>query len=249
MEALILAGGLGTRLQGVLPDRPKPMAPVAGRPFLEYLVLQLRRAGVGRVVLSTGHLGDQIAAHFGDGAALGVRIVYSHESRPAGTGGAVKLAERHLEGDRFLVMNGDSFVAADLSTVIAAHEARAALATMALTRVADASRYGLVELDERGRVTRFVEKGAAAAGTPGLINSGIYVLSRALLDRIPEPGPPTSLERDVFPELIGRGGEGEFLGVELEGFFKDIGVPDDYKALCDHPEPLRELVDGDVQEG
>jgi NDP-sugar pyrophosphorylase family protein len=246
VNALILAGGLGTRLQGVLHDRPKPMAPVAGRPFLEYLVLQLLRAGVERVVLSTGHLGEHIAAHFGDGAALGVRIVYSHESRPAGTGGAVKLAERHLEGDRFLVMNGDSFVAADLATVIDAHRARSALVTMALTRVADASRYGSVERGDDGRITRFVEKGAAAAGAPGLINSGIYVLERALLDRIPEPGPASSLERDLFPSLIGR----PFFGVELEGFFKDIGVPDDYKALCDRPEPLLELVSGRIaQEG
>jgi NDP-sugar pyrophosphorylase family protein len=212
------------------------MAPVAGRPFLEYLLLQLKRAGIGRVVLSTGHLGEQIAEHFGDGAGIGVRIAYSHESRPAGTGGAVKLAERHLEGDRFLVMNGDSFVAADLSRVVDADRELSALATMALTRVADASRYGSVELDGRGRIVRFVEKGANKSSSPGLINSGIYVLGRELLARIPEPGPATSLERDLFPTLIGGG----FYGIELEGFFKDIGVPEDYRALCENPGPLLE---------
>ncbi len=230
MKTLSLAGGLGTRLRSVLADVPKPMAPVRGRPFLEYVIAHLARYGQTDIVLSTGHLGEQIRDHFGDGSGHGVNVVYSHEDRPLGTGGAIKLAEPHLGGDddSFMVMNGDSFLAADLSALIDHHRQRGALATLSVISTDDPSRYGGVELATDGSIVRFVEKGEPTAG-PGLINAGIYLFRRELLAEIPA-GVGVSLEREVFPTLIGRG----FCGLQQDAFFIDIGVPATYHALeCD----------------
>lgn len=232
MKALILAGGLGTRLRGVVTDLPKPMAPVAGRPFLEYLLLQLARHGLTEVVLSTGHLAEKVSEHFGSGEQLGLHLSYSRERSPRGTGGAIKLATPLIGGQAVLVMNGDSVVDADLTEVAEGHRERNALATMVLTRVEDTSRYGAVEIGDGGEIERFVEKREGAGA--GLINSGVYLLSPQVLQEIPDAERPVSLEREVFPSLVGRG----FYGHSVDGFFKDIGVPEDYRALCDDPEPL-----------
>lgn len=237
VKALILAGGLGTRLSGVLRDLPKPLAPVAGRPFLYYLIRQLTVHGFRDIVLSTGHLGEKIVESFGDGRDLGIHIDYSNEDRPAGTGGAVRLAEKHLEGDEFFVLNGDSFLDVDLEKLVEAHREHTAQVTMALARVDDTSRYGGVSVDASAKITRFEEKRAGAC--PGLINAGIYVLDKKIFDRIPNEPRPVSLEREVFPTLLGE----EFYGHVVEAFFWDIGVPDDYAALCAHPEPLFKALD------
>lgn len=236
MKALVLAGGLGTRLRGVVDSVPKPMAEVAGRPFLEHLVAQLVSQGVRDIVLSTGYRGEVVEAHFGDGARFGARIAYSRESEPLGTGGAVKLAAPLLGADPFVVMNGDSFADVDIRVLARAHEARGAVATLALVEVPEVGRYGAVEVDRDGTILAFVEKGGASRSR--LVNAGVYVLGEDLLSRIP-PGRKVSLEQEIFPTLVG----GPFLGIAAGGgFFIDIGVPEDYRRLCAEPGPMLDAV-------
>ncbi len=236
LQALILAGGLGTRLRGVLPDAPKPMAPISGTPFLEYLVLQLRHHGISEIVLSTGYLAEQIRDYFGDGSSLDVEIDYSHEESPMGTGGALKLADEKLTARNFMVMNGDSFLDLDISKLVGEHDRRSALVTMALTRVEDPKRYGSVVLDSSGRVDRLVENGVETGSA--LINAGIYVLNRSLLEKIHGGATPVSLEKDVFSKLMGA----PFFGVVAEGFFIDIGIPKDYEYLDNNPQVLASAI-------
>jgi len=221
VPAVLLVGGMGTRLQGVLPSTPKPLAPVGDAPFLELLVLQLRAQGIRRLVMCTGHLADQIQAQFGDGRKWNVAIDYSKETRPLGTGGAVKFAERCLaQASHFLVMNGDSFLEMDFRELIRFHREHGGLVSMAVRRVPDAARYGTVRLDTLNRIVGFAEK--TGAKVPGVINGGVYVFSRAILQHI--PGGPASLETDVFPRLLEQG----MYGAEQDGMFIDIGTPEDY---------------------
>ena len=230
MRAVILAGGLGTRLGAVLGDRAKPLMPVAGRPFVAYLLQRLARQGVAEAILCVGHRADLVRAALGDGLAGGPRLRYSEERELLGTGGALKLAADLIGPEPFFVLNGDSFFAADLPALRRAHDARGALATLALAKVLDVGRYGAVEMGPDGAIRRFAEKGAAGTG---VINAGVYVFGRAVLDAIP-PGRVVSLERDVFPGLVGRG----FYGVPGAGYFVDIGVPEDYARLGDDPRRL-----------
>jgi NDP-sugar pyrophosphorylase family protein len=231
MQALILAGGLGTRLHSLLGDWPKPMAPIADRPFLEYLLLQLKKYGITEVILCVGHKGELIQEYFHQGERWGLNIHYSYERELRGTAGALKLAQEFIQGENFLVMNGDSFVDLDLNVLIGYHRIKKALATVALVKVPNIERYGAVEIDEAGKIVRFVEKGQTKS--PGLINGGIYVFQREVLELIPE-GRPVSLEHEVFPKLIGRG----FYGLPLQGYFIDIGVPEDYVRLQADPSRL-----------
>ncbi len=233
MRTFILAGGLGTRLRDVTGEAPKSMAQVAGRPFLAYLLLQLRRDGFRDVVVLTGYGADAIERYFGTGGSLGVDITYSREPLPLGTGGALRLAATRSPGERYLVMNGDSFLDIHVDALVHAHRsavARGAVATVALARVPDAARFGTVEIDARGTVTRFVEK---SAGSRGDINAGIYVLEASVIEAI-EPDRPVSLEREILAGLVGRG----LMGIPYEAAFADIGVPESYRALCADPEPL-----------
>ena len=235
MRVLILAGGLGTRLRRIISDQPKPMILIADRPFLEYLILQLKRYSLTDIVLCTGHLGEQIREYFGDGGRWGVQITYSYEKRPLGTGGAIKLAERLIKEDNFLVMNGDSFLDVDPNRLIEYHLTREALVTTALVEVEDPRRYGAVEVNENGEIKSFVEKCQEETTGLKLINGGIYVLNREIFRYIPEG--TVSLEKEVFPKLIGKG----FYGMLTKGYFIDIGVPEDYKRLQENPQALLEL--------
>jgi NDP-sugar pyrophosphorylase family protein len=223
---LILAGGLGTRLRAIIGDLPKPMAPVAGRPFLEYQIAALRAQGLTDIVLSVGYRHELIAAHFGDGSAFGVRIACVVEDRPLGTGGAVRLAAATMASLRAraacLILNGDTYFEADFNGLIGRHLAAHAPATLALIHVPDAGRYGSVALDPAGVITGFAEKGGAGAG---LINAGAYAVSPAFLGGLPPEPTPLSLERDVFPALAERG---QLRGVVMSGLNIDIGVPDSY---------------------
>src|SRR5882724_10444866 len=160
IKAVILVGGLGTRLRSVVTSKPKVMAPIGERSFLELLVRQLRSQGIRRLVFCTGYLADQIESKFGDGNSWDVSIEYSKEEMPLGTGGAVKLARRYLgDAPEFLVLNGDSFLEIDLPSLIAFHRQHAgAIATMAVLRVESASRYGTVDVDANGKVAGFAEK-------------------------------------------------------------------------------------------
>jgi mannose-1-phosphate guanylyltransferase len=238
MQALILAGGLGTRLRSVIgSELPKSMATFGGRPFLEYLVLQLRRDGFRDVWLLTGHGAEVVETYFGTGDALGVRLRYSTEPVPLGTAGALRHILPQLDGERFLVSNGDSFLAAHLGALVDAHLASLpvrAAATIALVRRDDASRFGAVALAADGAVTAFREKDPTPA--PGLVSAGIYVVERALLESIPT-GRPVSLEREIWPVLL----DGRLRGVVMDGPFTDMGVPDAYAALQADPGPLLEI--------
>jgi NDP-sugar pyrophosphorylase family protein len=219
--AVLLVGGIGTRLQAVLPSTPKPLAPVGNMPFLRLLVLQLRSQGISRILMCTGYLAGQIEEEFGDGHKWDVAIDYSKESNPLGTAGALKFAERYLAHDSdFLVMNGDSFLELDFSQLIRFHREHGGLITMAVRRVPDAGRYGTVRLDTVNRVVGFSEK--TGAQVPGIINGGVYVFNRATLEQIPHG--PASLEKDVFPRLLKRG----VYALEQHGMFIDIGTPEDY---------------------
>ena len=198
------------------------MALIHGRPFLEFLVGQLRTNGLDDIVICGGFMADAVREHFGDGERFGVTLTYSLESSPMGTAGALKLAEPYLVGERWLLMNGDSLFDIPLQELVDDHLRRPALVTIALARVADTGRYGRVTLDGDGVIAGFVEK--TDIPTPGLINSGIYIIERPLLGLIPADR-PVSLERDVIPALPA----GSLRGVEFDSYFIDIGVPADYE--------------------
>ncbi|MBC7359368.1 MAG: NTP transferase domain-containing protein [Desulfacinum sp.] len=221
--ALVLAGGLGTRLRPVVADRPKPLAEVGGEPFLGRLLRRLKAQGLGRVVLCVGHQWERIADYVGDGAPWGLDVVLSVEPTPLGTAGALKNAERHVEGP-FFALNGDTFLDVSLDAMARFHEENGWLATLAVARVQDAGRFGLVEKDPRGRLLSFNEK-RGIPGTAGWVNGGVYLFERRVLDLIPA-GRPVSLEQEVFPALIERG---EALGCfASRGYFIDIGTPESY---------------------
>ena len=228
IPALLLVGGMGTRLRSVLSSKPKPLAPVGEIPFLELLVLQLRSQGIRRMVMCTGHQADQIKQEFGDGRKWDVSIEYSNEPLPMGTAGAIKLAEPFLlETADFLVMNGDSFLELDFRQFIRFHQERGGWASIAVRRVPDAARYGTVHLDELNRVVRFSEK--MGNQEPGVVNGGVYLFKRAILEHIPEG--TASLEKDVLPGILEHG----VVAFEQHGMFIDIGTPEDYaraQALC-----------------
>ena len=228
---MILAGGRGTRLRPVFRDAPKCMAPIGKRRFLEYILLWLREAGISDVVLGVGYHRTKLRRWLGQGSRWGVRVAYSAELNPLGTGGALKKAQPFLPRSPFLLLNGDSILDLDLRKLIGFHKRRGALATLALAQVEDKSRYGGVELDARGRIVAFCEKqspGQAVRGrltrNPKYINGGVYVMEHTIFDAIPE-GTPCSLEKDIFPGLIGKG----LCGFPVSGFFIDIGIPSDYQ--------------------
>ena len=228
ITAVLLVGGMGTRLRPVVPSAPKPLARVGDKSFLELLVRQLSHQGIRRLVMCTGHLADQIENELTDGHAWNVVIEYSKETRPLGTAGAVKLARRHL-GDEpdFLVMNGDSFLETDFHRLIQFHREHSALATMAVIKVQNGARYGRVQTGPDGRVQAFSEK--TAMEMSGWVSAGVYVFNQAIFDHIPEG--QSSLETDVFPRLLNHG----LYALEQHGIFIDIGTPEDYaraQTLC-----------------
>jgi NDP-sugar pyrophosphorylase family protein len=235
LPVLVLAGGLGTRLRSVYNDGPKVMAPVAARPFLSYLLRNLQRGGLRRVVLCVGYKHEQIESWAGDGIALGLELVYSVESEPLGTAGSLRLAaNRYVKSGRLVAVNGDSLMQVDFAEMLDFHIAHSARATLALARVPDAARYGRVEVDERGWVRAFIEK-ASNAGT-AFINGGIYIFQREIFDSIPA-GRPVSLEREVLPALIGDG----LISFPTNGDFIDIGVPEDFARAQAQPKELFHL--------
>lgn len=222
MQAIILAGGLGTRLRSVAPDMPKPMAPVAGRPFLDHLLSYLEGQGIEEAVLSVGHLREQIISHYGDCSGK-IRITYAIEETPLGTGGALMLALSLASQSPVFVVNGDTWLELDYRAMHAAHMSAGALISVAAKPMDDAARYGRLRI-EAGRITGFEARGSAG---PGVINAGVYLVDReALLARM----------RDGLPEKFSF--EADFLEPEVRQLqplayntnagFIDIGVPEDY---------------------
>lgn len=228
-HAVLLVGGMGTRLQSVVPSTPKPLAPVGNKSFLQLLVRQLRSQGIRNLVMCTGYLADQIEEEFGNGHDWDVAIHYSKEPQALGTAGAVKLAERYLPSNSdFFVMNGDSFLELDFRQFIRFHREHGGLISIAVRKVENAMRYGTVELEKPNRIIAFTEKTGRQA--PGIVSGGVYVFNRAVLQHIPDG--PASLEKDVFPGLLKHG----VYAFEQHGMFIDIGTPEDYaraQELCD----------------
>lgn len=218
MEAIVLAGGFGTRLREVVPDLPKPMAPVAGRPFLEILLAMLARKGFTRIVLSLGFMSEKIIKHFGE-SYLGIELVYEVESQPLGTGGAIRAALARCVNDHVFIFNGDTYL--DIEAVALERLWLASRHPIIVVRdVLDTARFGRVDMHE-GRITAFREKGMSGFG---LINAGCYVLPKNALEGFPL-GQSFSLETEYFIPNLQRIW---FDGFVTNGRFIDIGVPDDY---------------------
>jgi NDP-sugar pyrophosphorylase family protein len=243
IQAVILAGGLGTRLRPLTLDRPKPVVPLLNVPFLCYQLGLLGAHGVRDVILSVSHRPDVIRAIM-DRERLGdVRLREVVEKDPLGTAGGVRNAADLVEG-RVVVLNGDILTDLDLSAMLASHEARGAAATVYLTPVENPTAYGLVDLAEDARVRRFLEKPSWDEVTTNTINAGVYVLERELLELIPK-GEPHSIEREFFPLLLERGVP--FYGFVSPGYWLDIGTPAKYlqaqqdllaRRLRGHVEPV-----------
>jgi D-glycero-alpha-D-manno-heptose 1-phosphate guanylyltransferase len=230
VRAFVLCGGLGTRLRPVLSDRPKSMALIGGVPFLQLLLQRLKSQGVEEIVLGTGYKAKQIEDFFRSGEDLGLRLLYSREDEPLGTGGSLKLAEPLLS-DPVAVLNGDSYVEWSLAAMLDFFTTNGAAIVMVLQAVPDVSRYGSVTIDSDGRVTEFVEKGTRSGA--GLINAGVYLLQKEIVTGL-AAGTAISLEMDVFPRLLG----GKVYGLVSDGLFIDIGIPADLQraqGLFDSP--------------
>lgn len=221
LTAVILAGGLGTRLRPVVENQPKVLAKIKGHPFLKYLLDQLVDWKIEEVVLCTGYLGDQIESQFGLDYH-GIRLIYSREVTPLGTGGALQLASSLIKSDTVLVLNGDSYCAADFDAFWRWHCLQKSEASLLLLHNPDTSRFGRVQVTADGHIERFDEKDKNSP-KPGVINAGIYLIRRSLLESIPDIG-PISLERDIFPSWIGQ----NFFGYQTTCPFIDIGTPESY---------------------
>ena len=222
-QAVILVGGEGTRLRPITARVPKPVAPLVERPFVAYLLDLLVRHGVGRAVFSAGYLADAVARVIGDGREYGIEVAYAVEEEPLGTAGAVANCATLLDDGAVFVFNGDVLSDVDLGALAALHRERGATATLFLTPVDDPRRYGLVDIDETGRVRQFLEKPGEWEGR-ALINAGVYVLEPEVLELVP-PGRLFSLERGVFPRLAQAG---SLYGYVDDGYWRDIGTPESY---------------------
>ena len=221
MKAIILAGGKGTRLQGVVSDIPKPMAQVAGKPFLEYLILQLKSYSIRDIVLSVGYKCENIISFFADGSKWGVRITYSQETKPLGTGGAIRNAITSLDDQNILILNGDSYIDVDVTRYMDWHDAKKCLASIVATKIKNTDRYGTVELDREERINKFTEKGEHAGS--GWINAGMYIFHRSVFENNFSVE-YCSLEKEILPGLIGKG----LCGYRCTEPFIDIGTPESY---------------------
>jgi D-glycero-alpha-D-manno-heptose 1-phosphate guanylyltransferase len=225
--AIILAGGFGTRLQSVVADVPKPMAPVNGEPFLSYQLRYLRSSGIKTIVISTGHLAEKIKSFYG-AEFEGLTLIYSHEEKPLGTGGGIKLALDKTKEEDVLVLNGDSFFDVNISSFYELHQEQHSDASLALRRVEDASRYGMIEQGESNRIISFREKHNIAQ--PGLINGGVYILNKRKFFQRTEGLISFSIEKDFFERQLN---ELVIKGFEFSGYFIDIGIPADYQKAQD----------------
>jgi len=222
VQALVLAGGEGTRLRPLTLHTPKPVMPLAGRPFLSFMLDWVHSHGADEVILSCGFMANAVKSVLGD-IYDGMRLRHVTEDEPLGTAGPVRLAyDTGLLEERVLVLNGDVLTDIDLTAELEQHERTGARATLALYPVADTSSYGVVPTAEDGQVTAFIEKGSGEPPT-NRINAGAYVLERDVVDAIPA-GRPVSFEREVFPSLVGGG----LYGYDAAGYWIDIGTPERY---------------------
>jgi len=222
IDVAILAGGLGTRLRPLVENRPKVMVEINDRPFLEYILDQIKLWGGRRVILCTGYLSDQILSKLGN-TYRGVQLIYSEEKSPLGTGGALRMASHLLHSESVLVINGDSYCDANPRPFLEWHLVKDAMATLLLVESRNTGRYGKVEVDGNGIIRRFEEKTESEGS--GWINAGIYLFRQGFIKSIPSEH-PVSLEREIFPSWIGQG----LYGYKSDAQFIDIGTPESYQA-------------------
>jgi mannose-1-phosphate guanylyltransferase len=224
-DAVILVGGLGTRLRPLTLSAPKPMLPTAGVPFLTHLIARIRDAGIDHVVLGTSYRAEVFSDHFGDGAALGVELEYVVETEPLGTGGGIRNVASRLRGENAMIFNGDVLSGVDLRALLATHRDTAADVTLYLTKVDDPRAFGCVPTDPDGRVTAFCEKDPNPVTDQ--INAGAYVFRRDIVDTIPT-GRAVSVERETFPGLLADGVR--ICGHVDSTYWRDLGRPSDFVA-------------------
>ena len=235
MQALILAGGEGTRLRPLTSRVPKPVVQLVGRPFISYMIDWLRRHGVDDIILACGFMAGGVRTVLGDGSSLGVRLRYVEEPAPLGTGGALKYAEELLQ-PRFFMLNGDVLTDMDLTAQLRQHEETGARVTLALMAVEDPSAYGLVRRRDDRSVSEFVEKPSPDEIDTNLVNAGAYIIEREVLAGMAPAGTRISIERELFPTLVDRG----LFGYEAAGYWMDIGTPERYLQAT------FEILDGEV---
>ncbi len=240
ITAVILCGGLGRRLRSAVPDLPKCMAPVAGRPFIDYQLDWLRGIGIRDVVLCTGYKAQSVREYCGNGMTHGLLLRYSPESEPRGTAGALKHAEHYVRRGPFVLLDGDSFFELDLAGMLFDHWSHGARATLGLARAPEPGRYASVWLDPQEQVLQFgnaapdFESDVVALSTQW-VNGGVYVFERSIFELIPNAPEPISLEREILPLMIGVG----LYGFRSNAYFIDIGVPEDFtRAQIELPEKL-----------
>jgi len=224
MKALILAGGFGTRLRPLSCTRPKLMFPIANRPLLDWTLEKLVASGVKEVVLAVNYMAHVLEDHYGT-TRYGMKISYSHETKPLGTAGPIKKAERLIgRNSPFFVLNGDILSEIDYQELLKAHRAKGATATITLRAVSDPSRFGVVEIDSLNRIHKFVEKPKPEEAPSNLINAGVYALDPSVFEYI-QPKEKVSMEREVFPVLAKQG---KLFGYKYDKLWIDIGKPTDY---------------------
>lgn len=228
MNAVILVGGLGTRLRPLSINTPKSMMPVVNIPFIEYVLRRLSRHNIKHIVMAISHLAQPIKNYIGDGSRFGVSITYTVEDTALGTAGAVKNAEQYLDDEAFVALNGDIFTDLDISAMVALHKRRKAKITIALIPVEDPTLYGLVETDDKGRITRFLEKPSREQITTNMINAGTYIMEADVLNSIPAQT-MFSFEKEVFPPLLQKGEP--IYAFPSSCYWMDIGTPQKYHQL------------------
>ena len=237
MRGIIIAGGFGTRLRPLTYGRPKAIVPLMNRPFLEYQISLLRDHGMREIVLNLHYMPEKVREVLGDGSQLGVRLIYSVESEPLGTGGAMKLAEPHFGDEPIVVLNGDVLFDLDISALIAFHRRKESEVTITLIRVPDPTSYGLVMTDSVGRVLKFLEKPRWDEVTAYTVNAGAYVMNPKIFCDVPA-GKQYSIERDLYPSLLRKGSP--MFGFVMDGYWNDIGNPERYL------EAHRDILHGDA---
>ncbi|MEU6039966.1 mannose-1-phosphate guanyltransferase [Actinomadura sp. NPDC047616] len=241
MKAVVMAGGEGTRLRPMTANQPKPLLPLVNRPIMEHVLRLLKRHGFTETVVTVQFLAALIRNYFGDGEELGMALSYATEDVPLGTAGSVKNAQEALRDDRFLVISGDALTDIDLTDMVRAHERNGALVTIGLKRVPDPLEFGIIIVDDEGRVQRFLEKPTWGQVFSDTVNTGIYVMEPEVLDHV-AAGEPVDWSGDVFPELVARGAP--IYGYIADCYWEDVGTHDSYlKAQADM---LSGLVDVDL---
>jgi len=222
-QAVVMVGGKGTRLRPLTDNRPKPILPVLDRPCLSYLIDSLAKGGIKNVILACGYRSEKMAAAIGDGSREGIKIEYSYEDKPMGTAGAIKLLENKLD-DVFVAVNGDVFADIDLKKEIEEHERSGASLTISLTKVKDPNEFGVVVMDDTGRITEFQEKPPKGTEISDLANAGIYIVDKKTLKYVPE-GQIYDFSKELTIDLISKGYRVQ--GHILNGLWMDVGRPRD----------------------